>query len=144
MRERRWFNSGHPQTLQLAVMLLYLNGIFGLFGGLFAGGYGLIGIVFVIGMIAGAFGIANSMRWGYRLGLVAAGLRLAYSIFSIVVLGAVLKFAAFRAVGTNVITLIFQVALVVALLHPQSRDYERIWFEGKPIGRRRRGPRPYR
>ena len=28
----------------------------------------------------------------------------------------------------NLIPLMFAVALVVALLHPMSRDYQRIWF----------------
>ncbi len=137
MRRRRWFNSGHPQTLQVAVMLLYLNGVLSLFGGLFVGGYGLIGLVFIIGMIAGAYGIANSFRWGYRLAVVAAGLQLAFSLFTLVVLAEVLKLHVFRAVGSSVITLIFQVALMFALLHPQSREYERIWFERRDRGRLR-------
>jgi len=137
MRERRWFNSGHPQTLQVAVMLLYLNGVLGLFGGVFSGGLGLIGLVFIVGMIAGAYGIANSFKWGYRLAVVAAALQLAFSVFLLVAATTLLKLQVFRAVGTGVITLIFQVALVVALLHPQSREYERIWFERRDRGRLR-------
>ena len=29
----------------------------------------------------------------------------------------------------NIINLMFAVALVALLLHPMSRDYERIWFK---------------
>jgi len=29
----------------------------------------------------------------------------------------------------DVIELMFEVALVLLLLHPQSRDYQRIWFK---------------
>ena len=31
--------------------------------------------------------------------------------------------------GANLINLMFEVALVALLLHPMSRDYERIWFK---------------
>jgi len=30
---------------------------------------------------------------------------------------------------TDIISLMFEIALVVLLLHPQSREYERIWFK---------------
>jgi hypothetical protein len=30
--------------------------------------------------------------------------------------------------GSNIINTIFSVALVALLLHPMSRDYQRIWF----------------
>ena len=31
--------------------------------------------------------------------------------------------------GSNLIGLMFQIAFVALLLHPQSRDYQRIWFK---------------
>ena len=31
--------------------------------------------------------------------------------------------------GSDPISLMFQIALVVLLLHPQSRDYQRLWFK---------------
>jgi len=31
--------------------------------------------------------------------------------------------------GYSIINLMFEVALVALLLHPQSRDYQRIWFK---------------
>ena len=30
---------------------------------------------------------------------------------------------------TGIVELMFEVALVLLLLHPQSREYERIWFK---------------
>ena len=30
--------------------------------------------------------------------------------------------------ATNLLELIFEIALVALLVHPQSRDYQRIWF----------------
>jgi hypothetical protein len=108
METRRWTNPSQPQTLQIAVFLLYINAVFAL----------LVGdIITTAGGAAAGFGIANERRWGYVLGLIIAFLplvaRLAYR-------------SAFVADGA--IALMFEVALVALLLHPQSRDYQRIWF----------------
>ena len=37
-----------------------------------------------------------------------------------------------------IISFIFDGALLVTLLHPQSREYQRIWFEGPSKPSRRR------
>jgi len=115
MESRRWVNQTQPQTLQIGVLLLYFNGIITLlFGGLFIP----LGAVIIIGSIAAGYGIANERKWGYILGVAMAlwpfGLRVYYggSLF-----------------GADLITLLFEVALVALLLHPQSRDYQRIWFK---------------
>ena len=114
METRRWTNPSQPQTLQIAVFLLYINAIFAVLQGALAAP---IGILIVAGGVAAGFGIANERRWGYGLGLLMAFLpfiiRLAY--------GASL-------LGYSVIDLMFEIALIALLLHPQSRDYQRIWF----------------
>ena len=114
MDTRRWTNPSQPQTLQIAVFLLYANAVLtALFGGIFSP----LGILLVAGGVAAGFGIANEHRWGYGLGLVMALLpfilRLAFGA---------------NPLGTDLITLVFEIALVALLLHPQSRDYQRIWF----------------
>lgn len=106
METRRWTNPSQPQTLQIAVLLLYINAVFGLFYGYLASP---LGVVLVIGGIVAGFGTANEKRWGYVLGIVVAGVDVLLSIGS-------------------VLSLMFAVALVALLLHPQSRDYQRIWF----------------
>ncbi len=115
--ERRFVNPAQPQTLQIAVFLLYINAAFTV---LFGGFLSTIGLAFIIGGVAAGFGIANERRWGYGLGLAMAFfpfvLRLSFGG-----LGAVL--------GTDLINLAFEIALVALLLHPQSRDYQRIWFK---------------
>jgi hypothetical protein len=35
----------------------------------------------------------------------------------------------YRVVPTDVFNLLFMIALIAALLHPQSREYQRIWFK---------------
>jgi hypothetical protein len=106
METRRWTNPSQPQTLQIAVFLLYINAVLDiLFGALFS----LQGVLMAAGGVAAGFGIANEKRWGYALGLVVAVLRVIFY-------------------GFGVINLMFEIALVALLLHPQSREYQRIWF----------------
>jgi hypothetical protein len=66
-------------------------------------------MVLVIGGVIAGFGIANEKRWGYGLGLVVAFVDVLLSL-------------------GNILSLMFAVALVALLLHPQSRGYQRIWF----------------
>ncbi|MDP9387437.1 MAG: hypothetical protein M3Q48_05775 [Actinomycetota bacterium] len=115
MESRRWTNTSQPQTLQVAVFLLYIEAAFlVVFGGLFS----VVGLFLVAAFVAAGFGIANEQRWGYVLGLVASGLRLLLVLRIFTVGG-----------GVNLISLMFDIALVALLLHPQSRDYQRIWFK---------------
>jgi hypothetical protein len=113
MESRRWVNPTQPQTLQIAVLLLYFNAaIIVIFGGLL----NPLGLLLAVGGFAGGFGIANEQKWGYAVGVAIAILPIA-----LILLG---------RVGTpDVITLLFEIALLALLLHPQSRDYQRIWFK---------------
>ena len=114
MESRRWVNPTQPQTLQIAVFLLYLNGIFSLlFGGLF----NTWGLLIIVGSVAAGYGIANERKWGYILGVAMALLPF--------VLVIVTKSS---PLSGGLLNLLFEVALVALLLHPQSRDYQRIWF----------------
>jgi cellulose synthase/poly-beta-1,6-N-acetylglucosamine synthase-like glycosyltransferase len=117
VNDRRWFNASQPQTLQMAVILLYIDAVFLLIGG--ALGF-LIFFVIMVAMAAGGFGIANDKKWGYALGLAGAVLYLVWPLFY----GANLSYY----LGRNILNTIFGVALVALLLHPMSRDYQRIWF----------------
>ena len=117
METRRWTNPTQPQTLQIAVFLLYINAVFS------ALAFNPISLALALGQGAAAYGIANEKRWGYLLGIAAAGLGLLP--FAIYILGA--------GVGSIfnlslLINLVFPVALFALLVHPQSREYQRIWF----------------
>jgi uncharacterized membrane protein HdeD (DUF308 family) len=114
MPVNRWLDRTQPQTLYIAVILLYINAVFGL---LF-GGFSLIGLLLVAGQVGGGYGIANEKKWGYWLGVAMA--------FLPFILGLIFLHNPFS--GT-IITLMFEIALVCLLLHPQSREYERIWFK---------------
>jgi len=122
MEGRRWLNPTQPQTLQIGVMLLYVNAALGLLSLIIGGAAGLFGIAIIAAEILGAYGIANERKWGYVVGLLAAILPLV-----LVVLAVVAGIAS--VLGLGIIGVIFQIALVALLLHPQSREYQRIWFK---------------
>jgi len=122
METKRWFNPSQPQTLQIAVWLLYFNAIGGLLlGSVYLTLGVLLGLGALVGCGAAAFGIANEKRWGYLLGVVMAVLQV------LLIVGVVGLMGVFQ--GVALISFLFAIALVALLLHPMSRDYQRIWFK---------------
>jgi hypothetical protein len=118
MASRRFLNPAQPQTLVIAVYLLYLNAAFLLFAMLVAGSFPPLAMAIVVGGGIAGYGIANEFKWAYALGIAMA------------VLPFVLRFwLTSSPLSSDLITLMFQIALVALLLHPQSRDYQRIWFK---------------
>jgi hypothetical protein len=107
-------NPHQPQTLVSAVLLCYIQAVLTLLFGYL----GYPGLFVIVGLAAGGFGIANEKKWGYLLAVVAAvvqvGLSLAYG--NVADVQFLIGFA-------------FDVLLVALLLHPMSRDYQRIWFK---------------
>lgn len=118
MQTRRWLNPSQPQTLQIAVFLLYLNAVFGL---LLSNLPTEVLVVTVAGGAAAGYGIANERRWGYLLGIGVAFVPFLWPLLYGAGLGWIPRYL-FTISG------LFDVALVALLLHPQSRDYQRIWF----------------
>lgn len=116
MNERRFWDPSQPQTLQIATFLLYFNAALGF---LFGGFLSVIGLGVIAGMAGGAYGMANDKRWGYYLSVMMAFIGLAF----------ILSNGLDSALRYDTVSLMFAVALVALLLHPQSRDYQRIWFK---------------
>jgi hypothetical protein len=118
MSPQRWLDRSQPVSLQRAVMLAYFLSAFAVFDALISGGPSLVGII-ILAAGVGAIGIANEKRWGYWLAVVGSGL---YVLGQLTLLPFVL------AAPLLVINLLFGVALLVLLLHPMSRSYQKIWF----------------
>jgi hypothetical protein len=116
--ERRFLNQSQPQTLVIATMLLYINAVFGLLFGVVALSP-ILALATIIGLAVGGFGIANEKKWGYAVAVTAAIAQ--FGMFILVFGIEVVEFPL-------IITLLFDGALVALLLHPESRDYQRIWF----------------
>jgi hypothetical protein len=115
VNEQRFFNPHQPQTLQSAVILAYIDAVFGLLG------LNPIGLIIAIGLAGGGFGIANEKKWGYTVAV-------AFAVLQLVLLFYVYGFGVLNGVNT-LLTFLFDGLLVVLLLHPMSRDYQRIWFK---------------
>lgn len=116
MALERWSNPSLPQTLQIGMFLLYIDAIFGvLFQRVFVFP---IGTALVIGSAAAGLGIANEKRWGWQLGV---------AVSAIGVLFAFLLFSATGVVGGG-LSLLIAVAQFALLVHPQSRDHQKVWF----------------
>ena len=114
MNDRKFLNQFQPQTLVIATLLLYIDAFFDLISF-----NGVLVIAAIVGAAAG-YGIANEKRWGYIVGVI-------FAILQVVTL---LGFAGSSAFDFPLIlTLLFDAALVALLVHPQSREYERIWFK---------------
>jgi xanthine/uracil permease len=117
METTRWTNPSQPQTLQSSVILLYLNAVLGL---VFA--FSGVSLVLSGAQVAAGWGCANERRWGYQLGVAVA------------VLPFLLLFAVnspsdiFDSLLSVLIALAFDIVLLVLLLHPMTRSYQRIWF----------------
>jgi len=111
---RQWFDSSQPQTLQGAVMLCYITAFFGVIGLLLGSVVNIVPLLLGVG----GFGVANERRWGYVLAVVLAGLNVIVGIVAVVTVGAF-----------SLLSLLFAGVLFALLLHPQSREYQRIWFK---------------
>ncbi len=117
-------NPAQPQTLVIAVILLYFHAAFLLFLLLVNGAFPWPYVALVAGGVVAGYGIANEKKWGYALGIAMAVLPFVMRFdFVAETIGYVYPF------GADFISLMFQIALVALLLHPQSRDYQRLWFK---------------
>jgi hypothetical protein len=114
VNDRKFVNQYQPQTLYIATVLLYISAVFDLLS------FAPLLMVAAVLMGAAGYGIANELRWGYSLGLAVSVFRLVLllALYGTAVLGFPL-----------ILTLMFDVAMVALLAHPQSREYQRIWFK---------------
>jgi hypothetical protein len=145
MQTRRWVNPTLPQTMQIAVFLLYFEAgstlLFGLEGqyavlpgSSFTIQGGLSNPALRIGLpiafALSAYLIANERKRGYLLGIVVAGLPLLCRLLIAfgISLG-VSGLASLKPWDYDQIGLLFEGALFALLVHTQSRDYQRIWFK---------------
>lgn len=121
METRRWLNQSQPQTLQIAVFLLYAEAAIAVITGAIGTPLGLL---LIAGAVAAGYGIANERNWGYWLGIAIAALGLYPYLWLMLQggLGLLLN-------GRVLLGLMVAVAKMVLLVHPMSRSYQKIWFK---------------
>ena len=114
----QFFNQSMPQTLVIAQLLCYLGAFFGIINGVVASSRG-VALLIIFGLLLGGFGIANERKWGYAVAVFASGLHVA--MYIIIFRGDVFLFQI-------LIGFLFDVALFALLVHPQSREHQKVWF----------------
>ncbi len=107
----------------MAVMLSYFSTFFDLLNiGYLSRESGLpliIVLVAVVAQGAGAVGIANDRKVGYAIAIGGASMMALISVLVVFSVG----------IGLSLIGLMFAGALLTLLVHEQSRNHARIWFE---------------
>ena len=124
--------------MQIATWLLYLNGFFAFisfvdqrdwigYARVDKGALGsLVGIFVLASFIGGGLLMANDRKIGYKLALIAAFSPFALRIW---ILWSYSGFTALdKITGKDTIGFIFEAALCALLLHPQSREHQRLWY----------------
>ena len=139
---RKWFDRMQPQTLQIATMLLYLNGFFALMSVIdkndylgylrdrywvgFAVGLAIVGLHVFGGLL-----MANDRKLGYKFGVTAAFSPFVLRYWALSDLADRMggQLSLYRKIsGGSTTSLIFEIALCGLLLHTQSRSHQRIWY----------------
>ncbi|MFV0317496.1 MAG: hypothetical protein ACK5O2_11135 [Microthrixaceae bacterium] len=133
----RWYNPRLPQTLVIAQFLLYFDAFWALLDFLSVAAnprvqYTFVGRVVALASIAGyvygAWGIANEKRLGYQVAIAASFLPLASRVINTLPVGGPLTNLGYIFTGGNIISVMFEYALIVLLLHTQSREHAKVWF----------------
>ena len=120
MQTRRWMDQSQPQTLVNAVLLSYIHAAFEAISAIGSPFY----LVIAAGIAAAAYGIANEKKIGWYAAIGLAVFELLPYVLSFTgVVSGILR-SPLALIG-----ILFIVARLVLLLHPQSRDYVRIWFK---------------
>lgn len=135
---RKWFDRMQPQTVSIATILLYIDGVFALlrfldrtdiegymrvYGGLHA----VIAFGFIICFPLGGFLMANGKLFGWYVSLLAA---FSPFILRIIFKTTIADLMTWRdvIVGSSYVNLMFEVALCALLLHSMSQDYVKRWL----------------
>ena len=114
MSKFQFFNRLLPQTLLTASLLMYFTIAFDfLFGRV---RYPVIGVI-TLAFLVGVLGIANERRFGYYIAVAAAGANALLEIWWVLAIS-----------PRFILSLVFSAALFALLLHPMSREHQRIWF----------------
>ena len=145
---KKWFDRMQPQTLQIATWLLYFDGFFALVSLIDKSGYigylrfqypfgFLLGIISVALYVFGGVLMANDLKIGYKLSVIAAASPFVLRFLAVRSLAAnfetqspigITDYLTGRIFGGSIISSAFDIAVLALLLHTQSREHQRIWY----------------
>ena len=145
---KKWFDRMQPQTLQIATWLLYFDGFFALVSLIDKSGYigylryqypfgSLLGVISVALYVLGGWLMANDLKIGYKLSVLAAASPFVLRFLAVRSLAqnfetqspiGITDYVTGRIFGGSVISSAFDIAVLALLLHTQSREHQRIWY----------------
>ncbi len=145
---KKWFDRMQPQTLQIATWLLYFDGFFALVSLIDKSGYlgylrfqypfgSLLGIISVALYVFGGWLMANDLKIGYKLSVIAAASPFVLRFLAVRSLAqnfetqspiGLSDYVTGRIFGGSVLSSAFDIAVLALLLHTQSREHQRIWY----------------
>lgn len=138
---RKWFDRMLPQTLAVALWLLYIDGAFSIInfvdmrsevGVLRAsGGFNsLFALVSCAAYVLAGFLMSNGKLLGWYIAIFAAFSPLLCRFLAASALADVGYDMTLRArlMGTDTIGFLFEAALIALVLHPMSRTHAKRWF----------------
>lgn len=145
---KKWFDRMQPQTLQIATWLLYFDGFFALVSLIDKSGYigylrfqypfgFMLGIISVGLYVGGGVLMANDLKIGYKLSVLAAASPFVLRFLAVRSLAANFEtqspigftdYLTGRIFGGSIISSAFDIAVLALLLHTQSREHQRIWY----------------
>ena len=137
-----------PQTLQIATWLLYFDGFFALVSLIDKSGYigylryqypfgSLLGVISVALYVLGGWLMANDLKIGYKLSVLAAASPFVLRFLAVRSLAqnfetqspiGITDYLTGRIFGGSIISSAFDIAVLALLLHTQSREHQRIWY----------------
>jgi hypothetical protein len=68
------------------------------------------------------------MKRGYQVAIFASFLPILGRVIAALLSGGILHRLGFIFLGGNIINALFEYALIALLLHPQSKEHQKIWF----------------
>ena len=145
---KKWFDRMQPQTLQIATWLLYFDGFFALVSLIDKSGYigylryqypfgSLLGVISVALYVLGGWLMANDLKIGYKLSVLAAASPFVLRFLAVRSLArnfetqspiGITDYLTGRIFGGSIISSAFDIAVLALLLHKQSREHQRIWY----------------
>ena len=114
----------------MSQFLLYFSAFWAVLGVFLGGGLGILGLLILAGTVYGAAGIASEKKLGYQVAVFVSFLPIVLRL--IVAIGdddGLFGNIAFVFLGWNLVNTLFEYALIVLLLHSQSREHQKIWFD---------------
>jgi hypothetical protein len=136
---RKWFDRMQPQTVSIATMLLYLDGVFNFLSFLDArdtygywqsagGPIAILAFLFVLCFPAGGFLMANGKKFGWYVALTASFSPFLLRVFEQIhdpYPGISFQYVTF---GLSYFNFMFEAALCALLLHTMTRNYVKVWL----------------